>query len=461
MNRLYRHFCPVVLAGLTFVPSSGISQDLLEEESIFDAVEAADSYDNPADDVSGYDYVPETLPPAADPPVETETSYSQADYEIPSSDFLGAPPMPGNIRDLSSGEAPDSYFVEKGDTLFDICDQLLDEAGYWPKLWSFNPQIKNPHFIWPGMRLVFFAGSDETPPFLEVEGDAELLPIDTGKISSELLVDAELPQLSDGLLSINPTEIIGPDQVPAFPEGLILVDYTTTAQSRTVTMPGFVFDDEMESLAETIGVTDEGAPGSKLRKVIIELEEEDSIEAGQSYTILREAEELENLITGEDIGYRYEYVTQIRIEEVMEEEGAAYGYTFEPRLVPSVGDVIVPYQSALRSAPASVDPKKGQDADTVVVGLSHDRFQLAMSDQHIFLDATNESFSQGQVINIYQSWARFGGITAEDYIYQASRIVAQAYIIDVGDLVAVGKLFNVVSPVSLGDAGNQDAFRED
>ena len=43
--------------------------------------------------------------------------------------------MPGTLRVLSEEEAPEEYIVEPGDTLFDICDQLLDEGSYWPKLW--------------------------------------------------------------------------------------------------------------------------------------------------------------------------------------------------------------------------------------------------------------------------------------------------------------------------------------
>ena len=49
-----------------------------------------------------------------------------------------------------------------------ICDQLLDDPEYWPKLWSLNPYIRNPHFIWPGMRLRFYSGDVDAPPILTV-----------------------------------------------------------------------------------------------------------------------------------------------------------------------------------------------------------------------------------------------------------------------------------------------------
>ncbi len=42
------------------------------------------------------------------------------------------------------------YVVQPGDTLWSIAEGFYDEPWYWPSLWSYNPQITNPHQIYPG-----------------------------------------------------------------------------------------------------------------------------------------------------------------------------------------------------------------------------------------------------------------------------------------------------------------------
>jgi hypothetical protein len=59
-----------------------------------------------------------------------------------------------------TADAPDQYVVKRGDTLWDISKVFLREPWYWPEIWYVNPQVQNPHLIYPGdvLKLVYIEG---------------------------------------------------------------------------------------------------------------------------------------------------------------------------------------------------------------------------------------------------------------------------------------------------------------
>jgi hypothetical protein len=59
-----------------------------------------------------------------------------------------------------TADAPEQYVVKRGDTLWDISKVYLRDPWYWPEIWYVNPQVANPHLIYPGdvLRLVYVDG---------------------------------------------------------------------------------------------------------------------------------------------------------------------------------------------------------------------------------------------------------------------------------------------------------------
>ncbi len=64
-----------------------------------------------------------------------------------------------DVLQLKEGH-PDSYVVKKGDTLWDISGHFLRKPWLWPRLWQVNPQVQDPHWIYPGdvLNLVWVNG---------------------------------------------------------------------------------------------------------------------------------------------------------------------------------------------------------------------------------------------------------------------------------------------------------------
>ena len=70
---------------------------------------------------------------------------------------------------------PDTYTVRKGDTLWAISARFLSKPWLWPEIWQANPQVQNPHLIYPGdvLNLSFINGPHVgLQPRVRAEGDA-------------------------------------------------------------------------------------------------------------------------------------------------------------------------------------------------------------------------------------------------------------------------------------------------
>lgn len=98
--------------------------------------------------------------------------------------------------------APDSYTIKRGDTLWDISKIFLRSPWRWPELWGMNlDEIRNPHLIYPGQILYL----DKTGGRARLR-TAKPVDMQDGKLSPRVRAE---PLPSDAIASV-PMHLIGP-----------------------------------------------------------------------------------------------------------------------------------------------------------------------------------------------------------------------------------------------------------
>ncbi|ROR34254.1 LysM peptidoglycan-binding domain-containing protein [Inmirania thermothiophila] len=74
----------------------------------------------------------------------------------------GAAAAAGDAVALRDGH-PERYVVRRGDTLWDIASRFLRDPWRWPDIWHINPQIANPHLIYPGDEILLSFDAEGRP----------------------------------------------------------------------------------------------------------------------------------------------------------------------------------------------------------------------------------------------------------------------------------------------------------
>ncbi len=205
------------------------------------------------------------------PPV-TQTAPVEAPPVAQPAQVQPAPREPVRL----SPSAPDRYVVKKGDTLWDISAMFLKDPWYWPEIWYVNPQVENPHLIYPGdvLRLVYVDGQ---PRIILERGDVVRL---SPRVRAYPLEEA---------ISTIPYEAIRP-----FLSSPSILDKDTAKNAPYI-------------LASRHGqlIHGEGTPvyarGGDLP-------------VGGRYTILHVGDELEDPETGKSLGYEGTYVGEGRVD---------------------------------------------------------------------------------------------------------------------------------------------------
>jgi LysM repeat protein len=103
-------------------------------------------------------------------PAEAETVTSNLPDLPPDSD--GTSTVVTEAAAPINPTAPKSYVVQRGDTLWGLSAKFLKDPWLWPEIWYVNPEVNNPHRIYPGDTLRLAMGADGKPAAVQVVHNA-------------------------------------------------------------------------------------------------------------------------------------------------------------------------------------------------------------------------------------------------------------------------------------------------
>lgn len=71
-------------------------------------------------------------------------------------------PINSVISEVGQNEKSEVYVVKKGDTLWDLSEHFYLSPWQWPDLWRNNPEIMDPHWIYPGNKLIVYPRKEKS-----------------------------------------------------------------------------------------------------------------------------------------------------------------------------------------------------------------------------------------------------------------------------------------------------------
>jgi hypothetical protein len=179
---------------------------------------------------------------------------------------------------------PETYVVQRGDTLWDIASMFLRDPWVWPEIWQINPQVENPHLIFPGDILSRAYLGDGRP----------VINLERGP---------QVAQGGGGFERLSPRVRSQPLE-----DAITTIPYESIAAF--LSRPRVIDRDEIDDLPYIVAHR-EGLIGSSGRDVYVR-----GVEApvGSVYNIVERGEELVDPDTNDVLGYQGIYVGQGRLD---------------------------------------------------------------------------------------------------------------------------------------------------
>lgn len=190
-------------------------------------------------------------------------------------------------------EYPQTYIVQKGDTLWDISSVFLRDPWHWPEIWYKNPQVGNPHLIYPGDELaIIYIGGQKFVQIVRRGEDGEVLSTGGASASGMKIVKLSPRVRSESIDA----------SIPSIP-----IDSIQHLLSR----PLIIDEEELKRSAYVISSQDAHLINSSNDTLYVR--KLDTSSGNGRYQIFRPNKPLHDPVTRELLGYEATYVGETKL----------------------------------------------------------------------------------------------------------------------------------------------------
>lgn len=305
-------------------------------------------------------------------------------------------------------DAPMRYIVQKGDTLWDIAGHFLTKPWYWPELWYTNPDIKNPHLIYPGDVLKL--GWRNGKPYLRRVDTVKLEP----KVRKEP-IDTAIPTI--------PLEAIK----------------HFLSSSRLVTA------DQLEDAPYIVQFLDGHLVGGAGIQFFAR---HANASNGANYSVIHPGDAYRDPDTGKILGYQAMVVGKARIREF---DKISTGVLTQAEREVLIGDRLLPIKQKQELASDFYPHAPDTDVHGHIISATHGTGQIGQYNTVAMDLGSNQGIERGHVLTVYQA-----GETTEDPITGETLTLPKVragtvLIFKVADHVSWGLVMDTTRAINLGD----------
>jgi LysM repeat protein len=291
------------------------------------------------------------------------------------------PPDPAPGSPLVAPEGP--YVVKKGDTLWGISRDLLQDPLLWPRLWETNSFITNPHRIYPGDQLAV-PGKDLAPAPPVAEAPKPAPPAQT--VEAPKPPPPAAPAPAPPVAPMPPPAPVAAIPPPAPVAATPAPEPPVPPASRhaMVCSPGLVPEQKVDSvgIGTLVKSAEERLMLSMEDRVVVGLDDNHAVKKGDQFLVARTGRRLINPRTGQSAGRVLYAVGLLEVTEVQARVvQARVSYSCGPI---GLGDRVIPYAPLLFPDDKTPQPARRSVSGVIVDSLRGE--QLMGIQQIAFVD---------------------------------------------------------------------------